>query len=309
MATNETISPHRDRRADLLDPGTLAQLGGLEIIAKQVVHGFLLGLHRSPNRGFSSEFAELRAYQPGDDLRTIDWRMYARSDRFYVKQYEEETNLRGHILLDVSESMAWSSQPELPTKLWYAQHLAAAISLMLVRQGDIVGLTAFHDRITHEVRARGGKVHWRLLMRHLANLESSGRTDANTAIRNVAMRLKRRGLVILISDLLVDPEETAKSLIYLKHTGHEVMVFHLIDPGERDLPTAGETRFIDPETGEALQVSVADMRREYREAVTNAVTEWDRTLSSQRIAYATVDTDEPLSRALRLYLWKRERLL
>ena len=308
MATNETVSPHKDRRADLLDPGTLAQLGGLEIIAKQIVHGFLLGLHRSPNRGFSSEFAELRAYQPGDDLRTIDWRMYARSDRFYVKQYEEETNLRGHILLDVSESMAWSSQPELPTKLWYAQHLAAALSLLLVRQGDIVGMTAFHERITHEVRARGGKVHWKLLLRHLAALESSGRTSAESAIRQVAMRLRRRGLVILISDLLVNPEETSKALIYLKHTGHEVMVFHLIDPGERDLPSAGETRFIDPETGESLQVSVADMRREYREAVSNAVSRWNKTLSSRGIAYATIDTDEPLSRALRLYMWKRERL-
>jgi len=308
MATNETITPHRDRRADLLDPATLAQLGGMEIIAKQIVQGFLLGLHRSPNRGFSAEFAELRAYRPGDDLRTIDWRMFARSDRFYVKQYEEETNLRGHLLVDVSKSMDWSSTPELPTKLWYAQHLAAALALILVRQGDIVGLTAFHERITHEVRARGGRIHWRLLLRHLASLKSSGTTDAKGALRQVAMRLRRRGLVVLISDLLVEPEETTKALIYLKHTGHEVMVFHLIDPGERDLPTAGETRFIDPETDESLQVSVADMRSEYREAVDTAISDWKRKLSSRGISYATIDTGEPLSRALRLFFWKRARL-
>lgn len=308
MATNETVTPHRDRRADLIDPATLAQLSGIDIIARQVVHGFLLGLHRSPNRGFSAEFAENRAYQPGDDLRTLDWRMYARSDRFYVKQYEEETNLRAYMLIDISESMDWSSRPNLPTKLWYAKHLAAAISLILTRQGDIVGFMAFHERIVRQVRARGGKVHWRLLLRHLHALQGSGRTDAESAITKVAMQLKRKGLVILISDLLVDPAATAKALIYLQHTGHEVLVFHLIDPGERDLPTTGETRFVDPETGDSLRVSVADVRRQYRDAVENAVADWTTTLTSRGIAYSTIATDEPLSRALRFYLWKRQRL-
>lgn len=308
MPTNETVFPHRDRRADLLEPATLVELGGIDIIARQVVHGFLLGLHRSPNRGFSAEFAELRAYQPGDDLRTLDWRMFARSDRFYVKQYEEETNLRAYILMDVSKSMEWSSRPSLPSKLWYAKHLAAALSLILTRQGDIVGLIAFHEKIVKQVRARGGKVHWRLLLQHLNALESEGRTDAESAIKRVAMRLKRKGLVIFISDLLVSPEETAKALIYLQHTGHEVLVFHLIDPGERDLPTTGETRFVDPETGESLQVSVADMRRQYQEAVDDAISEWSGALTSRGIAYSTIDTDQALSRALRFYLWKRQRL-
>ena len=308
MATNETVTPHRDRRGDLLDPATLAQLGGIDIIARQVVHGFLLGLHRSPNRGFSAEFAENRAYQPGDDLRTLDWRLFARSDRFFVKQYEEETNLRAYMLIDISESMAWSSRPRLPSKLWYAKHLAAAVSLILIRQGDIVGLMAFHERIVRQTRARGGKVHWRMLLQHLHALQGGGRTDSESAIRDVAMRLKRKGLVILISDLLVNPAATAKALIYLQHTGHEVLVFHLIDPGERDLPTTGETRFVDPETGDSLQVSVADMRRQYRDAVENAVADWTTTLTSRGIAYSTIGTDEPLSRALRFYLWKRQRL-
>ena len=308
MATNETVTPHLDRRPDLVDPATLAQLGGIDIIARQVVHGFLLGLHRSPNRGFSAEFAENRAYQPGDDLRTLDWRMYARSDRFYVKQYEEETNLRAWLLIDISGSMRWSSGSALPTKLWYARHLAAALALILIRQGDIVGLMAFHERIVRQVQARGGKVHWRLLLQHLHALEGGGKTNSELAIRNVAMRLKRKGLVILISDLLVDPAETARALIYLQHTGHEVLVFHLIDPGERELPTTGETRFIDPETGDSLRVSVADMRRQYRAAVENAVAEWTTKLSSRGIAYATIGTQEPLARALRLYLRKRQRL-
>ena len=308
MATNETVTPHLDRRTDLLDPATLAQLGGIDLIARQVVHGFLLGLHRSPNRGFSAEFAENRAYHPGDDLRNLDWRLFARSDRFFVKQYEEETNLRAWMLIDISRSMEWSSRPGLPTKLWYAKHLAAAISLILVRQGDIVGFMAFHERIARQVRARGGKVHWRMLLQHLNALRASGRTDSESAIRKVAMRLKRKGLVIFISDLLVAPEETAKALIYLQHTGHEVLVFHLIDPGERDLPTTGQTRFVDPETGDSLQVSVADMRRQYQAAVEGAVAEWTRKLTSRGIAYSTIGTDEPLARALRFYLWKRQRL-
>ena len=308
MATNETVTPHLDRRTDLLDPETLAQLGGIDIIARQVVHGFMLGLHRSPNRGFSAEFAELRAYQPGDDLRTLDWRMFARSDRFFVKQYEEETNLRAYMLIDVSESMGWSSRTGLPSKLWYAKHLAAAISLILTRQGDIVGFMAFHERIVRQIRARGGKMHWRMLLRHLNALRAGGGTDSESAIKRVALRLKRKGLVILISDLLVDPAGTAKALIYLQHTGHEVLVFHLIDPGERDLPTTGDTRFVDPETGDSLRVSVADMRRQYREAVGDAISEWTATLTSRGVAYSTIGTDEPLSRALRLYLWKRQRL-
>ena len=204
--------------------------------------------------------------------------------------------------------MDWSSRPNLPTKLWYAKHLAAAVSLILTRQGDIVGLMAFHERIVRQVRARGGKVHWRLLLQHLHALKGGGRTDAESAITKVAMQLKRKGLVILISDLLVDPAETAKALIYLQHTGHEVLVFHLIDPGERDLPTTGETRFVDPETGDSLRVSVADVRRQYRDAVESAVTDWTTSLTSRGIAYSTIGTDEPLSLALRFYLWKRQRL-
>lgn len=308
MATNETVTPHRDRRADLLSPETLAQLGRIDIVARKVVQGFLLGLHRSPNRGFSAEFAELRAYRPGDDLRTLDWRMFARSDRFYVKQYEEETNLRAHLLLDASESMAWSSRRTLPSKLWYAKRLAAAVSLILIRQGDVVGLMAFDERITKQIRCRGGKAHWRLLLKHLDALASGGRTNADFVLRDAAMRLKRKGLVVLVSDLLVDPAGTARALFHLQHTGHEVMVFHLIDPGERDLPATGRTRFVDPETGDALHVSVSDMRRHYRDAVEQAVAKWTRTLAERGIAYSTIDTSAPLSHALRAFLRKRQRL-
>lgn len=306
--TNPRTSATADR-PDLLDPAALSKLGGIEFIAREVVEGFLMGLHRSPHRGFSAEFAELRAYQAGDDLRYIDWRMFGRSDRYYVKQFEEETSLRAYLLLDISESMGWTSDPGvLPTKLWYARHLAASLALILLRQGDSVGLAAFHERIVERVRVRGGRRQWMELARRLAGLAAEGGTQAEGALREIAMRLSRRGLVVLFSDLLVDPDETLTALKFLRHHGHEVLVFHLIDPGERELPAASEARFFDPETGDELLVSVADIRAEYREAVSEALAEWQRKLRPHGIDYQVVDTDQPLSMALRAYLRKRERL-
>lgn len=292
-----------------MDPATLARLGGVELVAKAVVEGFLMGLHRSPHRGFSAEFAELRSYRPGDDIRHIDWRMYGRSDRLHVKQFEEETNLRAYLLVDVSGSMGWSSDPDtLPTKLWYARHLAAALALILLRQGDTVGLAAFHDQVVDRVEPRGGRRQWHELTRRLARLESSGTTRAETALRDLAVRLRRRGLVILLSDLLVDTDETRTALRFLRHRGHEVLVFHLLDPGERELPAGADARFVDPETGSELLVSVADVRSEYRRAVEGALAEWKRSLRTHGIDYEVVDTSQPLWRALRAYLRKREHL-
>lgn len=302
-------TPASRLRADLLDPAALAQLGGMEFITREVVEGFIMGLHRSPHRGFSAEYAELRAYQPGDDLRHIDWRMYGRSDRYYVKQFEEETNLRAHILVDISESMGWSSNPGVqPEKAWYAKHLAAAIALILLRQGDAVGMAAFHDRVVDRLRARGGRRQWHELSRRFDALTATGGTSAEGALRDIAIRLRRRGLVVLISDLLVQRDETLTALKYLRHHGHEVLVFHLIDPGERELPAASEARFYDPETDRELLVSVADIRAEYREAVKDALDEWRRDLRPHGIDYEVIDTDAPMSRALRAYLRKRERL-
>ncbi len=278
-------------------------------MARNVVEGFLMGLHRSPHRGFSAEFAELRQYQAGDDLRYIDWRMYGRSDRFYVKQFEEETNLRAYILLDVSESMGWSSEPgALPEKLWYAKHLAASLALILLRQGDGVGLTAFHDNVVARVAPRGGQRQWKELARTIQGLAAVGQTSAEGALRDVAVRLRRRGLVVLLSDMLVAREETLTALKFLRHHGHEVLVLHILDPGERDLPSAADVRFFDPESGKELLVSVADVRNEYREAVERALQEWRRELKPHGIDYTVVETNRPLGVALRAYLRKRERL-
>lgn len=299
----------RGGRADLLAPEELAALGGLEFSARRVVEGFIAGLHRSPHRGFSVEFAEHRAYQPGDDLRFVDWRMYGRSDRYYVKQFEEETNLRAYLLLDASGSMGWSSRPGvLPPKMWYAKQLAASLALLLTRQGDAVGVVGFGDEVRFRIDARGGRRHWRELMGVMQGITAEGRTEAASPMRDIAARLRRRGLVILISDLLVDPETTRLALRFLRHRGHEVLVFHLMDPGERELPGVGDARFVDPETGEVLPVSVADLRAEYRHAVAEAMEEWRRALAPEGMDYVVVETDQPMAYALRHYLHKRERL-
>lgn len=295
-------------RVDLLHPRELSELGGLEFVAREVVEGFLTGLHRSPHRGFSVEFAEHRMYQPGDDLRYIDWRMFGRSDRYYVKQFEEETNLRTYLLIDTSASMDWSSSPDLPSKLWYAKQLAACISLLLLRQGDSVGVVGFDDKVRITAAPRGGRRHWYEILRTVSALEASGRTEAATALRDIAGRLRRRGLIILISDLLVDPESTRLALRFLRHRGHEVLVFHLMDPGEIELPSVGDARFVDPETDDELPISVADMRTEYREAVQIAIREWHETLAPNGIDYNLLETHQPMGRPLRMYLRKRERL-
>ncbi|HUE77682.1 MAG TPA: DUF58 domain-containing protein [Longimicrobiales bacterium] len=299
----------RDGRADLLTPQHLASLGGLEFVARRVVEGLLTGLHRSPHRGFSVEFAEHRMYQPGDDLRFVDWRMFGRSDRYYVKQFEEETNLRAYILLDLSASMDWTSRKgELPSKLWYAKQLAASLALLLTRQGDAVGLTAFDEMVRLRLDPRGGRSHWHELVRRLGELDAGGQTDAAAPLRDAAGRLRRRGLAILISDLLVDAEQTRLALRMLRHRGHEVLVFHLIDPGEMELPSIGDARFVDPESGEELPASAADLRSEYRRAVEEALEEWRQALSPEGMDYFVVETDRPMALALRHYLHRRQAL-
>ena len=300
----------RGRRADLLSPEQLAGLGDLDFLARKLVEGFLLGLHRSPHRGFSAEFAELRGYQPGDDLRYIDWRMYARSDRFYVKQFEEETNLRAYLLLDGSGSMGWSSSPgRLPTKLWYGKLLAAALAHILLRQGDAVGLATFDERIRTHLPPRGGDRQQRELLTRLDGVEPQGETHPGDPLREIATRLTRRGMVVVISDLLTDPEPARRALQYLRHRGHQVLVLHLFDPGERDLDAGGrEVRYYYPDPGEELDVVPGDMRQAYREAVDGAMNQWRRTLAPHGVDYQVVDTGAPFVGALRHALGKRARL-
>src|SRR5919107_3397044 len=239
----------RSDRLDLLDPLDVARLGGIEVITEGVVEGFLTGMHRSPRRGFSVEFAEHRMYQPGDELRYVDWKILGRNDRLYVKQYEEETNLRAMAVLDVSRSMAWTGAPEtvLP-KLEYARRLVAALSLVLLRQRDATGLIAFDDEVRRIVPPRARLSHWRQLVQTLGELRAGEGTAAEPALRRVVDTLRRRGLVVFVSDLLLDRALALTALRFLRHRGHQVLVLHIMDPAEVNLGGPNEARFEDPET-------------------------------------------------------------
>jgi uncharacterized protein (DUF58 family) len=287
-------------RADLLDPAEVARLGGIEIVAEGVVEGFLAGLHRSPFRGFSVEFTEHRAYQPGDELRYLDWRILARSDRLFVKQFEEETNLRAMILVDASRSMAWRGAPERLTKRAYADRLAAALALILLRQRDATGLVTFDEEVRQVIPARVKAGQWSRFVRGLLDTPDGRGTAAHAALQRLTALLARRGLVVLLSDLLFDRELALAALRYLRHRGHQVIVFHLMDPAEVELTGPPEVRFTDPESPASVVVRPRELARAYAETVQREVAAWRTACRRHGIAYHHVQTDLPFGMALRL---------
>jgi uncharacterized protein (DUF58 family) len=287
-------------RLDLLDPLEVSKLGGLEVITEGVVEGFLSGLHRSPRRGFSVEFAEHRMYQPGDELRYVDWKILGRNDRLYVKQFEEETNLRAMVVCDISRSMAWTGSPEtvLP-KLAYAQRLIAALSLVLQRQRDATGLIAFDDEVRTVLPPRARLSHWRQFVATLSGLEAGQGTAAEPALRRVVDQLRRRGLVVFVSDLLLERTLALKALRFLRHRGHQVVVLHIMDPAELTLGGPAEARFEDPETRAAVVLRPRDWAGAYRDTVRLVIGEWDLACRRHGIRYHRVMTDTPYGVALR----------
>ena len=288
------------QRFDLLDPGEVARFGGIEIVAAGVVEGFLTGIHRSPFRGFSVEFTEHRAYQPGDELRYLDWKILARADRLFVKQFEEETNLRAMILVDVSRSMAWRGAPARLTKRAYADRIAAALALILLRQRDATGLITFDDAVREVVPARVKAGQWARVVRGLIRTPDGMRTAAQAALVRVTSLLARRGLVVLISDLLFDRALALTALRYLRHRGHHVIVLHLMDPAEAELTGPPEVRFRDPESAASVVVRPRELARAYGEAVAREISAWRGTCRRHGIAYHHVLTDMPFGVALRL---------
>jgi uncharacterized protein (DUF58 family) len=288
------------QRFDLLDPAEVARFGGIEIVAAGVVEGFLAGIHRSPFRGFSVEFTEHRAYQPGDELRYLDWKILARADRLFVKQFEEETNLRAMILVDVSRSMAWRGAPARLTKRAYADRIAAALALILLRQRDATGLITFDDAVREVVPARVKTGQWARVVRGLMRTPDGLRTAAQAALVHVTSLLARRGLVVLISDLLFDRELALTALRYLRHRGHHVIVLHLMDPAEAELSGPPEVRFRDPESAASVVVRPRELARAYGQAVGREIAAWRSACRRHGIAYHHILTDMPFGVALRL---------
>ncbi|MES2179605.1 MAG: DUF58 domain-containing protein [Gemmatimonadota bacterium] len=297
-------SPHR---ADLFDPAALATLGHIEVVARWIVDGFLSGLHRSPRKGFSVEFADFRPYQPGDDLRYVDWKIAARADRWVVKQYEEETNLRATLVLDVSRSMDWKSAPALLSKRVYAEQLIAAVGLLLLRQRDAVGLIRFDDAVRTCVRPSARSTQWRRLITALADRAGGRASDLAAALSQAARLVTRQGMVVLVSDLLVDPEPVLANLRGLRAAGHDVLVFHIMDPAEREFGMTGEAQYTDPESSLAVPAAAADVRAAYGATVAEVVTEWRDALSAMGASHELVITDQPYTVPLRRAFDARQR--
>jgi uncharacterized protein (DUF58 family) len=303
MSRNETGS--EDYRK-YLNPEVVSRLSSIELKARLVVEGFIVGLHRSPYHGFSVEFAEHRQYMPGDDFKHIDWKVYGKSDRFYIKQFEEETNLKGYILLDASNSMGYKSDGI--TKLEYGSYLAASLSYLMLRQQDAPGLLVYDEKIRSHIPPKGARSHINPILRQLNDTAPSSMTDASVAFHELADRIKRRGLIIVISDLLDDPEKMILGLKHFRHRQHEVIVFHILDPYERNFAYKSEARFKDMETGRELLTDPWQIRGEYISRLSDYL-EWiSKSCRDSHIDYHLLDTSVPFDRALFGYLAKRSKL-
>ena len=299
------MSSARPGELRFLDPAVLARLGTLELKARTIVEGFLSGLHRSPLKGFSVEFAEYRQYLPGDDLATIDWKVFARTDRYYVKKFEEETNLDCHLLLDVSASMAYGSRGL--TKLQYGSMLAASLAYLMNRQRDAVGLVAFDDSIVDMLPPGTRPGHLRSLLLMLDRLRPGSKTDVSKPMHLLADGVHKRGMVVLISDLLDDPANVVSGLRHFRFRGTDVVVFHVLDPDELTFPFERATRFRDIEGDEEVMASPSMVRQQYLEELDRAIEGYRAQLTSSGIDYCLLDTSQPLEFALSAYLSTRGR--
>jgi uncharacterized protein (DUF58 family) len=301
-----TATSARPSELRFLDPAVLARLGTLELKARTVVEGFLSGLHRSPYKGFSVEFAEYRQYMPGDDLSTIDWKVYARSDRYYVKKYEEETNLDCYLLLDISASMGYGARGV--RKIEYASMLAASLAYLMNRQRDAVGLTTFDDSIVDMLPPSARPGHLRSILLTLDRMVLGQKTDVSKPLHLLADGIvKKRGMVVLISVLLDDPASVIDGLRHFRFRGTDVIVFHIIDPDELTFPFERASRFRDLERGDELMAVPSVVRDDYLSALNSAMESYRRELGTGGIDYRLLNTSEPLEFALMSYLSTRGR--
>ena len=293
----------------LLTPDLIGQLGRLDMVARLVVEGFLTGLHKSPYHGFSAEFAEYRQYIPGESVANIDWRVYAKSDRHYLKVFTEETNLRSTILMDCSASMDFSADASRLTKKSYASYLAAALTYLLLRQNDAVGMVTFDEEILQMVPARSMRKQLFQVLKVLDKLPEGHATQLGNVLHRVAERVKRRGLIILFSDLMDNPETILDGLKHFRHQGHEVLVFQILDPREIDLDFSGEVEFESLEQpGQKVRVEPAHIRAGYQEKFLAWQDQLTRECRRQKIDLVQLTTDTDFDKGLGMYLQKRRRM-
>ena len=290
----------------ILTPDIISRLNNLSLKARFVVEGFIVGLHKSPYHGFSVEFSEHRAYGAGDEIRHVDWKLWGKTDRYFIKQFEEETNLKSYLLIDQSLSMTYKSGNV--TKLEYAQILAASLGYLMLKQQDAVGLTLFDDEIRVNIPARSKRSHLNIILSKMQNIKPGPETIIAPVLHKTAEAIKKRGLIILISDLFDDPDEILSGLQHFRYKGHEVVVFHVLDPQELTLDFTQRTRFRDMESGEEIITDPWHIQSDYQKSMEQFCDYMKSMCRRRNIDYVRLSTDSPLDMALSEYLIKRKRI-
>ncbi len=294
------------------DPAILAGLQNLKLAAGHIVDGFIAGRHKSHFRGFNVEFSQHRQYMQGDEIKNIDWKIYAKTDKYYIKEFEEDTNLKAYILLDCSSSMTFNpgrsalSRADY-SKFDYACFLTIALSYIILKQQDSIGLITFSDRILNHIPASNNASHFKVLLEELQRTKMNKKTALSESFNEVAARIKRRGLIIVISDLYDDENSILKSLKHFRHKHHEVALLHLVSDFELELPVSGETQFIDLENSSQIITNAESLREDYKKAFNKFIADFKANCLASYIDYNTISINTPIDRALNKYLTKRAR--
>ena len=287
-----------------LNPVEIAKLNNISIKAKFVVEGYLLGLHKSPYHGYSVEFAEHRSYEAGDEIKKIDWKLFGKTDRYYIKEYEEETNLRSYIILDTSKSMNFSNASI--SKLDYGSLIASSLSYLMLKQRDAVSLTLFDEKIKDFIPPKSNPNHINLIFSKLDKIISGNNTNISTILHELALKLKQRGLIILISDLLDNPKEILSGLKHFLYNKHEIIVFHLFNPKELNLDFSSRIKFKDLETGKEITTDPWLIKSDYEELTNEFQNYYKKEMGNNKIDYIQLSTEQSLGFALNKYLRKRK---
>ena len=290
-----------------LDPSFISKLNSLELKARLVVEGFMVGLHKSPYHGFSAEFSEHRAYMQGDNLKDVDWKVFGKTEKYFIKQYEEETNLRSYIFLDTSNSMAYKSTGNI-SKLDYSITLAAALSYLMVHQQDAVGLTLYSEKINKFLPPKSTRSYYQEILKNLANVTASEKTNTASSLSEGAEKLKRRGLVIIISDFFDNINSVLKAIKHFSYKKNEIIVFQILDPVEKTFSFGKDAIFKDLETGDEITTQPYQIQKAYREAMSEFTNQIKRECLNSNIEYNLIESSDPYDKALFRYIQKRSKL-
>jgi uncharacterized protein (DUF58 family) len=290
-----------------LQPDVVAKLANMELVARLVVEGFITGLHKSPYHGFSVEFAQHRQYMPGDEIKQIDWKIFGRTNRYYIKQFEEETNLKSYIILDASRSMAFASENRI-TKLTYGSYITAALAQLMVQQRDAVGFTIYDERVRLYMPPHATKSYLKEILHQLVNVEPSNKTSTANSLHAIAERIKRRGLVIIISDFFDNPQEVMSALRHFRHKKNEVIVMQVLDPLEQSFAFGKDAIFKDLESNEEMTTSPWHIQKAYQHEMKKFIDFYKKECREHNIDYILLDTATPFDKALFEYLHKRQRM-